>query len=57
MDAADLVLLKLYAGGPQDMLDVRLLFAADPALRAVVQARIEATPPSVIARLGDIGVS
>jgi hypothetical protein len=57
VDAADLVLLKLYAGGPQDMLDVRLLIAADPALRAVVQARIGSTPSSVIARLGDIGVS
>jgi len=27
---ADLVVLKLFAGGPQDQLDVRLLHAADP---------------------------
>jgi hypothetical protein len=57
VDAADLVLLKLYAGGPQDMLDVRLLFAADSGLRAVVQTRIGSAPPSVIARLGDVGLS
>ncbi len=54
VDAADLALLKLYAGGPQDLLDVRLLFAADPALRAIVQARVGSMPPSVIARLGEI---
>jgi Nucleotidyl transferase of unknown function (DUF2204) len=54
VDAADLVLLKLYAGGPQDLVDVRLLLAADPGLRSVVQGRIGATPPSIAARLLDV---
>jgi hypothetical protein len=45
VDAADLVLLKLYAGGPQDLLDARLLLASDPAtLLPVVEARLPAAP-------------
>lgn len=36
--AADLVLLKLYAGGAQDRSDVRLLLETSPALRAQVEA-------------------
>lgn len=54
VDAADLVLLKLYAAGPQDLLDVRLLFAADPKLHAVALARSEELPPSVLDRLKEL---
>lgn len=50
-EAADLVLLKLYAGGPQDMLDVRLLLAADPGLRTLVASRIDALPTEISVRL------
>jgi len=44
--AADLVLLKLYAGGPQDAADVRLILAtADrESIRAEVEARLPALP-------------
>jgi hypothetical protein len=40
---ADLVLLKLFAGGPQDLLDVELLLAAADAsgLQAEVEQRLE----------------
>ena len=51
VDAADLALLKLYAGGPQDLLDVRLLLGADPALRGVVRARAASVPAAVRDRL------
>ncbi|HJQ99055.1 MAG TPA: hypothetical protein VJ826_12150 [Candidatus Polarisedimenticolaceae bacterium] len=44
VEAADLILLKLYAGGPQDLLDVRLLVAARPEVAAVVEERIKALP-------------
>ena len=46
VDAADLVLLKLDAGGPQDRLDIRLLLRgpAGPALRAEVESRLAALP-------------
>jgi hypothetical protein len=38
---ADLVLLKLFAGGPQDLLDVELLLAAHPGeLKAEVERHI-----------------
>lgn len=48
--AADLVLLKLAAGGPQDLLDVRLLVARDPApLRAEVERSLALLPPQVAA--------
>lgn len=45
-DAADLVLLKLDAGGPQDRLDIRLLLRgpAGPALRTEVESRLAALP-------------
>lgn len=44
--AADLVLLKLYAGGPQDIADVGLILAAQDgdAVRAEVEARVAALP-------------
>jgi hypothetical protein len=39
---ADLVLLKLFAGGPQDLLDIELLLAADAGgLKAEVEQRLE----------------
>ena len=49
VDRADLVLLKLFAGGPQDLLDIQLLLAADSegALRTEVDARIRDLPVDV----------
>lgn len=49
VDPADLVLLKLEAGGPQDILDVRLLLAGPEgeAIQADVEARLPALPPSL----------
>ncbi|MBI4516812.1 MAG: hypothetical protein HY699_13455 [Deltaproteobacteria bacterium] len=42
---ADLVLLKLFAGGPQDVVDVRLLLAADEStLRSEVESRVQELP-------------
>ncbi len=47
--AADLVLLKLYAGGLQDAWDIQQLLASDPKLASAVgpqvEARIAALPP------------
>jgi hypothetical protein len=47
VDRADLVLLKLFAAGPQDLLDVRLLLAADETgeLHQTVEARLPGAPP------------
>jgi len=43
--AADLVLLKLYAGGPQDAWDIeQLLGACEPGVVGEVDARVEALP-------------
>jgi hypothetical protein len=46
VDPADLVLLKLEAGGPQDLLDVRLLLAGPEgeSIRTDVETRIAALP-------------
>ena len=45
VDAPDLILLKLSAGGPQDLLDVRLLLHGDPGnWRATVEQRIAQAP-------------
>ena len=45
VDRADLILLKLFAGGPQDLLDVRLLLAADPGnMRSEVERRLVDLP-------------
>jgi hypothetical protein len=46
VDAADLVLLKLEAGGPQDLLDVRLLLAGPEGsiIRADVEMRLQELP-------------
>lgn len=49
--AADLVLLKLFAGGPQDAADVGLILAAGDrgAIRAEVEARVASLPPDSVA--------
>lgn len=48
VDRADLVLLKLFAGGPQDLLDVRLLLAADTGnLCSEVEGRLVDLPAEV----------
>jgi hypothetical protein len=44
VSAADLVLLKLYAGGPQDAWDVDQLLDVDPRLAAAVEARLSLLP-------------
>ena len=45
VERADLVLLKLFAGGPQDLLDVRLLLAVDSGgLRDTVEQRLPEVP-------------
>lgn len=44
MVAADLVLLKLYAGGPQDAWDVHQLLDANPSLRGEVAGLSNALP-------------
>jgi hypothetical protein len=46
-DRGDLVLLKLLAAGPQDLVDIELLLAADPALRTIVEERLSEAPPQV----------
>lgn len=48
VDRADLVLLKLFAGGPQDLLDINLLLTAHAGeLRATVVARLREAPRAV----------
>lgn len=42
VDAADLILLKLYADGPVDRADVAALLGLDPGLGEVVEARLDA---------------
>ena len=44
MDAADLILLKIDAGGLVDLIDVELLIRHDPSLRAIVETRLEKLP-------------
>lgn len=46
-DAPDLVLLKLAAGGPQDLLDVRMLLASDPAIAPIVEERLGEVPAPI----------
>jgi hypothetical protein len=46
-DAPDLVLLKLAAGGPQDLLDVRMLLASDPAIAPIVEERLGEVPATM----------
>lgn len=48
VERADLVTLKLFAGGPQDVLDIELLLAADAGgLATTVASRLRDAPPSV----------
>jgi hypothetical protein len=48
VDRADLVLLKVFAGGPQDLLDVRLLLeAGGEGLRDEVERRLSGFPREV----------
>jgi hypothetical protein len=49
VDAADLVLLKLDAGGPQDLLDVRLLLRGPEGegIRRTLATRLEGLPASL----------
>ena len=47
VDVADLIVLKLFAGGPQDLVDAQLLLAAEPSYRATVEARVAEAPASV----------
>jgi hypothetical protein len=44
VDAADLILLKIDAGGPVDLVDVELLIRHDPSLRAIVETRLVRLP-------------
>lgn len=58
VDRADLVLLKLFAGGPQDLLDVRLLLEADEGdLRRTVEKRLPAAPALALAAWRKIAAS
>ncbi len=47
VDRGDLVALKLYAGGPQDLLDVALLLEADPNLRQLIEDRLPELPQAI----------
>jgi hypothetical protein len=44
VDAADLILLKIDAGGLIDLIDVELLIRHDPSLRGIVETRLEQLP-------------
>jgi hypothetical protein len=46
---ADIVLLKLYAGGPQDAWDIAQLLDTAPPIDALVDATIGALPPDCAA--------
>jgi hypothetical protein len=48
VDRADLILLKLLAAGPQDLVDVELLVASDPSVRREVEARLATVPAAVV---------
>lgn len=55
VDLADLVTLKLFAAGPQDILDVRILLEADTGeLRSTVAARLSEAPQDVARLWGEI---
>lgn len=47
VQTADLILLKLFAGGPQDLWDVHALLAADAAVVSTVDERIDDLPDDV----------
>ncbi|HYN42500.1 MAG TPA: nucleotidyl transferase AbiEii/AbiGii toxin family protein [Thermoanaerobaculia bacterium] len=44
VDAADLILLKIDAGGLIDLIDVELLMRHDPTLLVIVETRMEQLP-------------
>lgn len=50
VQAADLVLLKLFAGSRRDDRDIEDLLAVDPAARELVDARIVSLPPEEVRR-------
>lgn len=43
----DLVVLKLYAGGPQDLADAIQLLAIDPSIRKTIVKRLESLPSNL----------
>jgi hypothetical protein len=48
VDRADLILLKLFAAGPQDLLDVRLLLeSGDPELAEQIERRLSGVPAEI----------
>ena len=47
VDRADLIILKLFAAGPQDLVDVQLLLAAEPTVTATVEGRLAEAPARV----------
>ncbi len=56
VDRADLVLLKLYAAGPQDLLDIRLLLEAD-SKGLVVQSKRACRKPLARSRRSGAGLA
>ncbi|MDJ0850272.1 MAG: hypothetical protein QNK04_18020 [Myxococcota bacterium] len=44
VEAADLILLKLYAGGPQDAWDIAQLLDVDASLASAVETRLSGLP-------------
>ena len=62
VSAADLVLLKLYAGGPQDAWDVDQLLDAGADIRGEIESRLSQLPPEcatlwrrILAQRGEAG--
>ena len=47
VDAADLILLKIDAGGLIDLIHVELLLRHDPSLRPIVESRLESLPRGI----------
>jgi hypothetical protein len=44
VQAGDIMLLKLFAGGPKDLFDVEMLLQADPTLHAYVEEHLAELP-------------
>lgn len=47
VDAADLVLTKIAAGGPQDLLDIQILLAGSDRTQEDIEGRIGSLPPDL----------
>jgi hypothetical protein len=47
VDAADLVLTKIAAGGPQDLLDIQILLAGRERVQEDIEGRIGSLPPDL----------